>query len=153
MLLRASRQVVLFFILSGSLVAQIATTTRLLISPDPAVSGAPSTLVAKVAPSAASGQVVFYSDHSVLGATSVLNGVAKLVRRMSGRGRHLFVARYSGSTNFRPSNSAIVTQALGPSDFVRQTPKASAVPQLARTTCRPSQDSASRQHRCLAQPR
>src|SRR5665213_1489542 len=97
-----------------------ATTVGLVSSANPAVFGAPLTLIATVIPASATGKVTFYSGVSVLGTATLSGGTAALPTALNVTGTRSLVARYLGDHQNLPAASppVIVTvNALPASGF------------------------------------
>jgi len=91
------------------------TTTSLMSSKNPTVSGEPFTLTAHVAaPATPTGTISFFDGATLLG-TSAVNGSgdATLTKQLAA-GAHPLVARYSGAATLGASNSPTVTQNVNP---------------------------------------
>jgi hypothetical protein len=90
-----------------------ATTTTVTASSNPAPAGQALTLVAKVVEQHAgipTGTVVFFDSSTVIGSSSLNNGVASLTTSTLSVGTHAIRARYGGDPNFAPSTSAALKQ-------------------------------------------
>ena len=90
------------------------TTTVLATSPNPATFAAPVTLTATIAPSAATGTVVFSDSGIPLGTGNLSNGVASFSTSALSSGPHYLTAVYGGDLNYSTSTSATVTQQVNP---------------------------------------
>ena len=92
------------------------TSTTLVVSPNPPVSGSSTSLTATVGyttiSGAPTGNVEFYEDGVYLYLEPVTNGVATLISSVFGSTiGHMFYAVYVGDANFKTSTSQIVTTA------------------------------------------
>src|SRR6185437_14106323 len=80
--------------------------------------GDPVTLTATVAPSGATGTMLFMEGSTVLGTGTVTNGVATLTTSSLNAGAYTITATYEGDTNYSASTSApitlTITQRTGP---------------------------------------
>jgi hypothetical protein len=88
----------------------IPTMTTLGVSPSPGSVGQPVTLSATVAATSgvASGQVDFYDGVTLLGTSTLINGVASFQTAALTLGSHTLSAMFRGSTGFLPSTSPTV---------------------------------------------
>ena len=86
-----------------------ATTTTLTTSATSTQYGDPVTLTATVAPSAASGTVVFSKGSTVLGTATVSGGTATLLTSALSVGTYTITASYEGDGNYAESTSSAVT--------------------------------------------
>lgn len=99
-----------------SAITPTATTTALLVSPNPPVSGSATTLTANVSYTSsgtpATGTVSFYEDSTLLG-TGTLNAAGTSATytstTISGTAAHSFYAVYAGDSNYATSQSPAVT--------------------------------------------
>ncbi|HXP08168.1 MAG TPA: Ig-like domain repeat protein [Acidobacteriaceae bacterium] len=85
------------------------TTTALTASTASAQYGDPVTLTATVAPSGATGTVLFMNGSTVLGTGTVTNGVATLTISSLPAGSYTITSTYEGDTNYSASTSAPVS--------------------------------------------
>ena len=99
----------------------VGTTTSMISSVNPSVSGQSVTFTAKVTPASGTtvptGTVTFFDGTTSLG-TGTLNasGVATLGTSALGVGSHSITANYGGDSNFASSTSTVLTQVVnGPS--------------------------------------
>jgi hypothetical protein len=92
------------------------TTTTLTLSPTVPIAGQPLTLTATIAPSAATGTVLFYTGTTQIGSGTVSGGVATATVTLTTTSAASFTAVYSGDTNYLPSTSTPITVSptLGP---------------------------------------
>ena len=97
-------------ILSGGTLT--TTSITLSSSQNPSVFGHPITLTATVTPSAATGSVTFYDGTTVLESSPLVGGQATLTTALLPSGMGSLKAYYSGDTNYAPSTSAVVSQAV-----------------------------------------
>jgi hypothetical protein len=88
------------------------TTTTLTTSSASAQYGDPVTLTATVAPSGATGTVLFMNGSTVLGTGTVTNGVAALTISSLPAGSYTITATYEGDTNYGASTSGPVSLAI-----------------------------------------
>jgi hypothetical protein len=79
---------------------------------NPSTLGTQVTLIASVAPTNASGSVVFYDGVIILGIRPVLTGLASLSTRLMASGSHQLKAYYTGDAANRPATSNIVSQSV-----------------------------------------
>jgi hypothetical protein len=106
-------------IVNGALTIVVApTTTALTASTASAQYGNPVTLTATVAPSGATGTVLFMNGSTVLGTGTVTNGVATLTTSSLPVGSYTITASYQGDTNYSASTSVpvslTISQRTGP---------------------------------------
>jgi hypothetical protein len=85
-----------------------ATATTLTTSASSAASGTAITLTAAVAPSAATGTVIFYDGTTSLSSGTLSSGTATLSTSALTTGTHTLTATYGGSTPYATSTSAAV---------------------------------------------
>ena len=104
---------------SAILVNNVATTTILTASPNPAPFGASVTLTATVGIGSPSpiGYVSFYDGLTLLGTANLASGVALFPTSSLSVGSHNLTAAYAGGTGFNPSQSAIYVEVISPADF------------------------------------
>jgi hypothetical protein len=96
--------------ISGNLTIVTApTTTALMTSAASTQYGGPVTLTATVAPSAATGTVVFSNGSTVLGTATLSGGVATLTTSALNAGTYTITAAYHGDGNYGASTSSPVT--------------------------------------------
>ena len=105
------------FNVRGKIFVPPATSTSLTSTPNPSVTGQTITLTAKVAPvtpapEALNGTVTFRDGATSLGVVTLVNGSASLTISTLAVGSHSLTAAYSGSPDFAPSTSAVVTQTV-----------------------------------------
>src|SRR5262249_25493396 len=105
------------FSITGKIFVPPATSTTLTATPNPSVTGQTVTLTATVAPvtpapEALNGTVTFRDGATSLGVVTVVNGTASLTVSTLAVGSHSLTASYSGSPDFAPSTSAVVTQTV-----------------------------------------
>lgn len=101
-------------VVNGTLTIVAApTTTTLTSSTASAQYGEPVTLTATVAPSGATGTVLFMEGSTVLGTGTVSNGVARLTTSSLNAGAYTITATYEGDTNYSASTSAPITLTIG----------------------------------------
>jgi hypothetical protein len=81
------------------------STTRLSVTPDTTSLGEPALLTATVEPSDAAGTIDFTEGGALVGSEPLVDGVAELSVTLLTGGVHSFLARYSGSSRYRPSSS------------------------------------------------
>jgi uncharacterized membrane protein len=96
---------------------QLPSTTTLVSSASPSVSGQPVTLTATVTLGATG--IVSFSDTSaatplILGSGAVSSGTATFTTSALALGPHAIIAGYSGDQDFAPSQSAALTQSVTP---------------------------------------
>ena len=97
-------------VVNGTLtIVSAPTTTTLTSSTASAQYGDPVTLTATVAPSGATGTVIFMQGSIVLGTGTVSNGVATLTTSTLPAGTYTVTATYQGDTNYGASTSTPVT--------------------------------------------
>jgi hypothetical protein len=94
-------------------IASASTTTALTSSTNSAQYGDPITLTATVAPSGATGTVVFMNGSTVLGAGTVSGGVATLTTSSLPAGSYTITAGYQGDANYGASTSTPITLTIG----------------------------------------
>ena len=87
-----------------------ATTLTLSSSPASVPFGSPITIVATVAPTAATGAITLLEGSQFLGHGTLSNGTATLSTNYLSPGAHTLTAFYSGDTNYLSSSAAITTQ-------------------------------------------
>ena len=102
-------------VVNGTLtIVSAPTTTTLTTSTASAQYGDPVTLTATVAPSGATGTVLFMQGSTVLGAGTVSNGVATLTTSALNAGTYTITATYEGDTNYGVSTSTPVKFTISP---------------------------------------
>ena len=94
-------------------IANAPTTTALTASTSTAQYGDPVTLTATVAPSNATGTVIFTNGSIVLGAATVTNGTATLTTSSLNVGSYTITASYQGDGNYAASTSTPVALTIG----------------------------------------
>src|SRR6202020_1761983 len=90
------------------------TTTALATSTNSAQYGDPVTLTATVAPSGATGTVLFMNGANVLGTGTVSGGVATLTTTTLFAGTYTITSSYQGDTDYGASTSGPVTVTISP---------------------------------------
>jgi hypothetical protein len=134
-----------FLTSSGSTVQTVgssraATTTTLMSSQNPSVSGQAVTFTATVTSTSSgtpTGTVTFFNNFKIPLGTSTLNssGVATFTTSTLSVGNHVITARYNGDSNFNSSTSTALTQTVNAAavatTFVGQTKSPGQPPQLA----------------------
>jgi FtsP/CotA-like multicopper oxidase with cupredoxin domain len=91
------------------------TTTMVVSSANPAVSGDPVTFTATVSPPAATGTVQFTIDGAAAGApVDLAGGQASYPAVGLGVGAHLVTAEYGGDATYLGSTAPALTQTVGP---------------------------------------
>ena len=90
------------------------TTTTLAASTASAQYGDPVTLTATVAPTGATGTVVFMQGSTVLGTGTISGGVATLTTSTLPAGTYTITSTYQGDTNYGASTSGPVTLTINP---------------------------------------
>jgi hypothetical protein len=98
-------------IVLGGLASTVSTTT-LTSSLNPSVVGQNVTYTATVAPSSATGTVLFFDEASFLGMRTLVNGQAMLSSSLLGIGARLITANYLGDANNPASFSLYLVQAV-----------------------------------------
>jgi trimeric autotransporter adhesin len=102
-------------LVSGTLTIVAAPTTTMLATSTNSVQyGDPVTLTATVAPSDATGNVVFMNGSTVLGIGSVSGGVAILTTTTLAAGTYTITSSYQGDTDFGASTSSPVSITVNP---------------------------------------
>ena len=91
-----------------------STTTTLSSSTTATQYGDPVTLTATVAPSGATGTVVFSNGSTVLGTGTVTGGVATLTTSSLPAGTYTITSSYQGDTNYGASTSGPVGLTISP---------------------------------------
>ncbi len=100
----------LITIVPGTLtIVAASTTTALSANATETQYGDPLTLTAAVAPSGATGTVVFSNGSTVLGTGGVSGGVATLTTSTLNAGTYVITANYGGDGNYGASTSSPVT--------------------------------------------
>ncbi|OWK44010.1 Ig-like domain repeat protein [Fimbriiglobus ruber] len=102
-------------------VSQVASTTYLSVSVNPAVAGQSVTLTATVAPGGTgsgmpTGTVTFKDGSTTLGTGTLSGGVVTFTTSALAVGSHSITAVYSDDTNFTASTSAAVTETVNPAN-------------------------------------
>ncbi len=101
-------------VVNGTLtIVSAPTTTTLASSTASAQYGDPVTLTATVAPSGATGTVIFMQGSTVLGTGTVTNGVATLTTSSLNAGSYTITATYQGDTDYSASTSGPITLTIG----------------------------------------
>ena len=90
------------------------TTTTLATSTASAQYGDPVTLTATVAPSGATGTVLFMQGAKVLGTGTISGGVATLTTSTLPAGTYTITSSYQGDTNYGASTSGPITLTISP---------------------------------------
>jgi hypothetical protein len=90
------------------------STTTLATSTNSVQYGDPVTLTATVAPSAATGTVIFMQGPNVLGTGTISGGVATLTTAMLPAGTYTITSSYRGDGNYGASTSGPVTITISP---------------------------------------
>ncbi len=104
-------------VVNGTLTIVTApTTTTLTTSTNSAQYGDPVTLTATVAPSGATGTVVFMQGANVLGTGTVSGGVATLTTSTLPAGTYTITSSYQGDTDYGASTSGPITLDHQPED-------------------------------------
>ncbi len=93
-------------------VSAATTTVSLVSSVNPSVSGQKVTFTATVTPSTATGSITFRDGSSTIGRATLANGTASLAISSLPAGRNPITASYSGSPDYGPATSAVVTQTV-----------------------------------------
>jgi outer membrane protein assembly factor BamB len=93
-------------------VSAVATTVGLTSSANPSVSGQTVTFTATVMPSAAAGTITFKDGSKAIGQATLVNGTASLAISALPVGVNPITASYSGSTDYAPVTSAVVSQTV-----------------------------------------
>jgi hypothetical protein len=102
-------------LVNGTLtIVSASTTTTLTTSTNSAQYGDPITLTATVAPSGATGTVVFMNGSTVLGTGTVSGGVATLTTTMLSAGTYTITSSYQGDANYGASTSGPVSITVNP---------------------------------------
>jgi MYXO-CTERM domain-containing protein len=105
---------------ASHLVTKAPTTTTLVASANPTVTGANVRLTASVAsiPPGLGGSVTFFDGTTSLGTVTLSGGTASVTTTFAFRGVHPISASYAGDENFQASNSAAIALAVetGPAD-------------------------------------
>jgi hypothetical protein len=97
-------------VVNGTLTIVAApTTTTLATSTASAQYGDPATLTATVAPSSATGTVLFMQGSIVLGTGTISGGVATLTTSTLSVGTYTITSTYQGDTNYGASTSGPIT--------------------------------------------
>ena len=100
---------------SGMLIVVPATTTATLAPPSAAYATLPLQLTARVASTTSgtpTGTVQFLDAGNVIATVSLVNGSASAIELNPSSGNHTLSVAYSGDTNFHPSTSPNVIQAV-----------------------------------------
>jgi len=85
------------------------TATTLTPSATSTTTGSSVTLTATVAPSAATGTVIFYNGSTLLGSATLSSGAATIAASFSSAGTESLKAVYSGDSTYAASTSSTVT--------------------------------------------
>ncbi len=93
-------------------ISAATTTVALASSVNPSVSGQAVTFTATVTPSAATGTITFKDGSKAIGQAALANGTASLAISALPVGANPITASYSGSTNYAPATSAVLTQTV-----------------------------------------
>jgi hypothetical protein len=102
-------------LVNGTLtIAAAPTTTTLATSTNSAQYGDPVTLTATVAPSGATGMVLFMNGANVLGTGTVSGGVATLTTATLNAGSYTITSSYQGDTNYGASTSGPIALTISP---------------------------------------
>jgi hypothetical protein len=98
----------------AQVVKGITSTTTLTSSSNPSALGQTVTFTATVSAAVGTpvGNVTFKRGITALGTVALSGGVATFSTSTLPAGSNLITARYGGSTNYQPSTSAILTQAV-----------------------------------------
>ncbi len=104
-----SQNYTLTFVPGTLTIVTAATTTALTTSATSTQYGDPVTLTATVAPSGATGTVVFSNGSTVLGTATVSGGTATLSTSTLSVGTNTITASYEGDGNYAASTSSAVT--------------------------------------------
>lgn len=96
------------------LVNPAATTTVVTSNRNPSVFGQTVTFTARVTPAAATGTATFSIDGVAVGGPAPLDATGRAILVLSSLavGSHTISAQYSGSADYQPSTSALITQAV-----------------------------------------
>ncbi len=94
--------------------ASSATVTFLSSSSNPSNYGHTTTLTASVLPAIATGAVTFFEGVAVVGTGTLSNGQAKLATTLPDSGNHSLTAYYGGDSQWAPSTSRALQQAVNP---------------------------------------
>ena len=89
---------------------QTISSISLQASQDPSVFGAPVTFTASVSGTAPTGAVTFFDGNTMLGTSSLSNGMATFIWTDPSTGFHPITAVYAGDSHNTPSTSAIFEQ-------------------------------------------
>ncbi|HEY2383626.1 MAG TPA: FG-GAP-like repeat-containing protein [Terriglobia bacterium] len=90
----------------------MTTSTVLTSSANPQSLGQPVTLTATITPAPTTGKVTFYDSTTLLGISSISNGIATLHTSMLASGARSLKAYYGGGAAYRPSMSATVKETV-----------------------------------------
>jgi len=94
-------------------VNHIPTTTTLVSSVNPSISGAPVTFTATITPTVPNGEIVtFYDGAFSIGAPTTSAGVATLTTSTLAAGPHNITAKYAGDAIYATSTSSVVVQTV-----------------------------------------
>lgn len=94
--------------------AKQVTITTLTVAPNPSIVGQTVTLTANVSPNTATGTVSFFDGVTLIGTTSLLNGIATLEVNNFTAGNHTITAVYAGDNDFLGSTSNAVVLVVNP---------------------------------------
>ena len=107
-----ARSILTLVIVSPLLICQTPTTVTLASSANPSLFGQAVTLSAFIKPPQATGKVTFYDGATILGITTVINGIATLTTIPSGSGVRALKARFTSGAVFGSSSSAGLAQTV-----------------------------------------
>ncbi len=109
----SSANYVVAFVPGTLTIVSAPTTTTLTTSTNSSQYGDPVILTATVAPSGATGTVLFMNGSTVLGTGTVTNGVATLTISSLPAGSYTITASYQGDANYSASTSSPVALTVG----------------------------------------
>jgi hypothetical protein len=98
-------------------VGKVASSTSVVSSNNPSISGTAVTLTATVT-SSATGAVAFNDGTTLLGSVALSGGTAALTTSGLSAGAHSITAVYSGDANFAGSTSPVLTQTVADFSFL-----------------------------------